>query len=72
MFIIRNMPEQKYFADIKPVTATAESPDLSLFNAKINHANNKLHTFLSEKQYLNIKSVGLCSKSILNAINWFK
>ena len=29
MFIIRNMPEQKYFADIKPVTVTADSPDLS-------------------------------------------
>ena len=27
MFIIRNIPEQKYFADIKPVTA--DSPDLS-------------------------------------------
>ena len=26
-FIIRNIPEQKYFADIKPVTA--DSPDLS-------------------------------------------
>ena len=29
MFIIRNMPEQKYFADIKPVTVTDDSPDLS-------------------------------------------
>ena len=32
MFIIRNIPEQKYFADIKPVTmvtVTADSPDLS-------------------------------------------
>ena len=29
MFIIRNIPEQKYFADIKPLTVTAESPDLS-------------------------------------------
>ena len=28
MFIIRNIPEQKYFADIKPVTVTADSPDL--------------------------------------------
>ena len=27
MFIIRNIPEQKYFADIKPVTD--DSPDLS-------------------------------------------
>ena len=29
MFIIRNIPGQKYFADIKPVTVTADSPDLS-------------------------------------------
>ena len=29
MFIIQNIPEQKYFADIEPVTATANSPDLS-------------------------------------------
>ena len=29
MFIIRNIPENKSFADIKHVTATADSPDLS-------------------------------------------
>ena len=29
MFIIRNIPEEKYFVDIKHVTATADSPDLS-------------------------------------------
>ena len=29
MFIIRNIPEQKYFVDIKHVTVTANSPDLS-------------------------------------------
>ena len=32
MFITRNIPEHKYFADIKPVTmvtVTADSPDLS-------------------------------------------
>ena len=29
MFIIRNIPEQKYFVDIKHVTVTADSPDLS-------------------------------------------
>ena len=28
IFIIRNIPEQKYFADIKPVTVIADSPDL--------------------------------------------
>ena len=85
MFIIRNIPEQKYFADIKPVTITADSPDLSdsvkelaysMLKSFAPHmvitieegnilvfcnfnANNKLHTFLSEKQYLNIQSVGL-------------
>ena len=29
MFIIQNIPEQKYFADIKNVTVIADSPDLS-------------------------------------------
>ena len=29
MFIIRNIPEQKYFADIKHFTVTVDSPDLS-------------------------------------------
>ena len=29
MFIIRNIPEQKCFADIQHVTVTADSPDLS-------------------------------------------
>ena len=29
MFIIYNIPEQKYFADIKPVTVTADLPDSS-------------------------------------------
>ena len=29
MFIIRNISEQKYFADIKHVTVTADSPYLS-------------------------------------------
>ena len=29
MFITRNIPEQKYFANIKHVTFTPDSPDLS-------------------------------------------
>ena len=29
MFIIWNIPEQKYFVDIKHVTVTADSPDLT-------------------------------------------
>ena len=37
MFIIRNIPEQKYFVDIKHVTVTTDSPDL---NAEIIHATN--------------------------------
>ena len=49
MFIIWNIPEQKYFADIKHVTFrhTADSLDLSdsvaefsLFNAEIIHSTN--------------------------------
>ena len=40
MFIIRNIPEQKYFADIKHVTVTADSPDPSIFNAEIIHTTN--------------------------------
>ena len=100
MLIIRNIPEQKYFVDIKHVTVTADSPDLSdsvtesaysmlksftpqmgitieeenilvyisvdIFVAKCLDlqvsnfdANNKLHTFLSKKQYLNIQGVWL-------------
>ena len=31
MFIIQNISEQKYFVDIKHVTVTAYSPDLSDF-----------------------------------------
>ena len=29
MFITQNIPEQKYFVDMKHVTVTADSPDLS-------------------------------------------
>ena len=35
MFIIRNIPEQKKIADIKPVTVTVDSPDLKM---KMNRA----------------------------------
>ena len=31
MFIIQNICEQKYFVNIKHVTVTADSPDLSDF-----------------------------------------
>ena len=99
MFIVQNVPEQKYFFDIKHVTVTAVSPDLSDSVRKLAYsmlksftpqmgitieeenilvyqwislsqsvaicrcsnlyANNKLHTFLSKKQYFNIQSVWL-------------
>ena len=104
MFIIRNIPERKHFVDIKYVTITADSPDLSnsvtelaysmlksftrhkqvsplrrriflyiyqwislsqsvvicMWSMQSNFdANNKLHTFLSKKQYSNIQGVGL-------------
>ena len=29
MFIVRNIPKQKYFADLKHATVTTDSPDLS-------------------------------------------
>ena len=42
MFIIRNIPEQKYFVDIKHVTVTPDSvTELAhSFNAEIIHATN--------------------------------
>ena len=48
MFITRNITEQKYFADIKLVTGTADLPDrherfchrICLFNSEIIHATN--------------------------------
>ena len=42
MFIIQNISEQKYFVDIKHVTVTADSPDLS--------------DFVTELAYLMLKS----------------
>ena len=47
MLIIRNIPEQKYFADIKHVTmvtATADSPDLSDSVSEIAYSMLKLFT----------------------------
>ena len=35
MFIIQNLPEQKYIVDIKHITVTADSPDLSDFVTKL-------------------------------------
>ena len=47
MFIIRNIPEQKYFADIKHVTmvtVTADSPDLSDSVTELAYSMLKLFT----------------------------
>ena len=44
MFIIRNIPEQKYFADIKTVTVTDGSPDLSDTVTKIAYSMLKSFT----------------------------
>ena len=44
MFIIRNIPEQKYFADIKHVTVTADSPDPSDFVTELTYSMLKSFT----------------------------
>ena len=47
MFIIRNIPEQKYFADIKHVTmvtVTADLPDLSDSVTELAYSKLKLFT----------------------------
>ena len=44
MFIIRNIPEQKYFVDIKHVTVTADSPDLSDSVTELAYSMLKLFT----------------------------
>ena len=42
--IIRNIPEQKYFSDIKHVTVTADSPDLSDFVTELAYSMLKSFT----------------------------
>ena len=44
MFIIQNIPEQKYFVDIKHVTVTADSPDLSDFVTELAYSMLKSFT----------------------------
>ena len=44
MFIIQNTPEQKYFVDIKHVTVTADSPDLSDFVTELAYSMLKSFT----------------------------
>ena len=49
MFIIRNIPEQKYFVDIKHVTVTADSPDLSDYVTEL--AYSMLKSFTPQMGY---------------------
>ena len=44
MFIIWYVPEQKYFVDIKPVTVTADSSDLSDSVTELAHSMLKSFT----------------------------
>ena len=49
MLIIQNIPEQKYFVDIKHVTVTADSPDLSDFVTEL--AYSMLKSFTPQTHY---------------------
>ena len=67
MFIIRNIPKQKYFVDIKHVTVTADSPDLS--NSVKELAYSMLKSFtpqtgitIEEENILIYISVAKCCK----------
>ena len=44
MFIIQNIHEEKYFVDIKHVTVTADSPDLSDSVTELAHSMLKSFT----------------------------
>ena len=44
MFIIQNIPEQKYLVDIKHVTVTADSPDLSVSVTELTYSMPKSFT----------------------------
>ena len=46
MFIIQNIPEQKYFADIKHITVTSDSLDLS--DSLIELTDSMLKSFTSQ------------------------
>ena len=44
MFITRNIPEQKYFADIKHVTVTSDSLELSDYVTELTYSMLKYFT----------------------------
>ena len=75
MFIIRNIPEQKYFADIKLVNATADSPDLSDSVAELAYSMLKSFTphmgiTVEERNILVYISQYICYKVLdLHVIN---
>ena len=52
MFIIRNIPEQKYFADIKPVTVAADSPDLSDYVTELAYLKGLAHAKIIKKSVI--------------------
>ena len=82
MFIIRDigLPEQKYFNDIKHVTATADSPDLSdsvtelaYSMLKIIHATNGYWVLpLRRRIFLYIYQLTLLSQSARSACDQCK
>ena len=77
MFIIRNIPEQKYFADIKPVTVTADSPDLSdsvteLANSMVKSFTPYMGITIEEGNILVYISGYICYKVSRSVINILK
>ena len=67
MFTIRNIPKQKYFADIKQVTVTADSPDLSDYATELAYSMLKSFTphmviTIEEKNILVYISGYICYK----------
>ena len=67
MFIIRNIHKQKYFVDIKHVTVTADSPDLSdsvteLANSMLKSFKPQIGITIEEENILVYISGYLCRK----------
>ena len=59
MFITRNIPEQKYFADIKHVTVTSDSLELSDYVTELTYS--MLKYFTPSYQWINLsQSVAIC------------
>ena len=61
MFIIQNIPEQKYFVDIKHVTVTADSPDLNDHSRHKRVLPLRMIIFLYIYQWISLsQSVAIC------------